>query len=188
MSGSHRYWPYFAARLYYSTPCKANRHQRDHSLTIESTAHVWCAVSLLTSTAISVARFLVLIMGLTYRTVVALRRVRPVKILVWLLSEALLRGVAIHYHGPWKCAGCTNWFDATSYCTVFSLLYQIICQSTHSSTTTTPSWSPGQPPKVGKIPLNIARHKKTVSSSFSAIGMRNNLQENTCKNASNVFF
>ena len=45
-------------------------------------AYFWCAVSVLTSTVISVDRLLALIMGLRYRTVETLQRVRAVIILV----------------------------------------------------------------------------------------------------------
>ena len=53
---------------------------------------VLAAVSILTSTAISVDRLLALMMGLRYRHVVTLRRVRALVIFVWILSCAFVAG------------------------------------------------------------------------------------------------
>ena len=48
-------------------------------------------ISILTSTAISVDRLLALLLGLRYRHVVTLRRVRAVIICIWLLSCTILK-------------------------------------------------------------------------------------------------
>ncbi|XP_020614288.1 melanocyte-stimulating hormone receptor-like [Orbicella faveolata] len=47
---------------------------------------IFCGVSLLTSTAVSVDRLVALLLGLSYRPVVTLRRVRVVIICFWLIS------------------------------------------------------------------------------------------------------
>jgi len=59
-----------------------------HHMYEVSRASSWtlCAVSVLTSTAISVDRLLALLLGLRYRHVVTLRRVRVVIICFWLIA------------------------------------------------------------------------------------------------------
>ena len=54
---------------------------------------VLATVSILSSTAISVDRLLALMMGLRYRHVVSLRRVRALIICVWMLSSAIAAGI-----------------------------------------------------------------------------------------------
>ena len=61
------------------------------SISIANRISSWilCGVSILMSTAISVDRLLALLLGLTYRHVVTLRRVRVVIICVWLFAAFL---------------------------------------------------------------------------------------------------
>ena len=67
-------------------------------------AVTFCGVSLLTLTGISVDRLLALLLGLRYRQVVTLRRVRLLVVIVWLSSFALaimlvfLPGYRYTYH------------------------------------------------------------------------------------------
>ena len=63
---------------------------------------VLATVSILTSIAISVDRLLALMMGLRYRHVVTLRRVKALVIFVWILSCALAAGIQF-----WVTAGIT---------------------------------------------------------------------------------
>ena len=125
---------------------------------------VLAAVSILTSTAISVDRLLALIMGLRYRHVVTLRRVRALMICVWILSCALA-AAEIRF---WEQSIIFDLFfvliilcilaSIISYTKIFLRLrhHQIQLQDNLQQQ--------GQPPNGGEIPLNIARYKKTVSS------------------------
>ena len=128
---------------------------------------VLSAVSILSSTAISVDRLLALMMGLRYRHVVSLRRVRALIICLWMLSSALAAGIIFGK-------------DKTQYIIVNVLLVLIILFILTSFISYTKIYlrlrhhqiqlqenqqQQGQPlPNRGEIPLNIARYKKTVSS------------------------
>ena len=128
-----------------------------------SRASSWilCAVSVLTSTAISVDRLLALLLGLRYRHVVTLRRVRVVIICVWLI------GVLAGSTRMWRrdvalTQGCVVIIlslvtSILSYLKIHLKLrhQQVRVQSTVSREPTSNS---------GEIPLNIARYKRTVSS------------------------
>ena len=123
------------------------------------------AVSILTSTAISVDRLLALLLGMRYRHVVTLRRVRAVIICIWLLSCAL---------GGWRYSAVTTrslkiartvfivvmslslLTSVFSYIKIYFLLRHHHQVQVHAQQ--------GQPPNAGEIPLNIARYKKMVSS------------------------
>ena len=136
------------------------------SITIVSTV-VLSAVSILSSTAISVDRLLALMMGLRYRHVVSLRRVRALITCVWLLSSALAAGIIF---GTYKIQSIIfNVFfvfiilciltSFISYTKIYLRLrhHQIQLQENQQQR--------GQPlPNRKEIPLNIARYKKTVSS------------------------
>ena len=125
-------------------------------------------VSILTSTAISVDRLLALMMGLRYRHVVTLRRVRAIVIFIWIISCALA-------------AGTQFWVDVDKFqpitFNVFMVLI-ILCILTsiisytkiylrlrqHQIHLQENLQQQGQAPNRGENPLNIARYKKTVSS------------------------
>ncbi|XP_078361124.1 adenosine receptor A2b-like [Oculina patagonica] len=121
---------------------------------------VLCAVSILRSTAISVDRLLALSLGLRYRHVVTLRRVRVLIICLWLLSFAL--------------GGCSWRPDIAR--TVFIVLMllsllvsvfsyiKIYLRLRHHQIQLQPHAHQGPPANGGENPLNIARYKKTISS------------------------
>ena len=131
-------------------------------LTEVISSQVLCGVSLLTSTAISVDRLLALSLGLRYRYLVTLRRVRALVISFWFLIGAS--------------AGCIfisgmNFFvyavvmlillliSAISYANVyFRLRHQLLHVQGHVH-------QRQQLPPNGVVPtaLNVARYKKTVS-------------------------
>ena len=129
---------------------------------------VLAAVSVLTSTAISVDRLVALMMGLRYRHVVTLRRVRAIVIFVWIISCALA-------------AGTQFWVDADKFqpisfnvfmvliilCILTSIISytKIYLQLRHQQIHLQENLQQqGQAPNRGENPLNIARYKKTVSS------------------------
>ena len=115
-----------------------------------------CGVSILTSTAISVDRLLALLLGLRYRLVVTLRRVRVVISCFWLISVTL---------GSIRISRRDFALKAASTLIPLSLVISIICYTRiffklrHQQV---------QVPQVqaneGQIPVNIARYKKSVSS------------------------
>ena len=125
---------------------------------------VLAAVSILTSTAISVDRLLALMMGLRYRHVVTLRRVRALLIFVWILSCTLAAGIQF-----WVTAEVS--FNVFMVLIILCVLTSIISYTKiylrlrqHQILLQENLQQQGQPPNRGEIPLNIARYKKTVSS------------------------
>ena len=117
-------------------------------------------MSALTSTAISVDRLLALLLGLRYRHVVTLRRVRVIIICFWIigvsggllsfcLSQSITDIAAIIF------VVLCVFISGFSYTKIFLTLRQNQAQVQGNPQ--------GQPNGEG-IPLNIARYKKTVSS------------------------
>ena len=124
---------------------------------------VLCGVSILISTAISVDRLLAVLLGLRYRHVVTLRRVRAAIICFWLLSLAL---------GGWMLFTIVDFSEALivfivvmTLCLLTSLFSytKIYLRLRHHQSQAQPQVHQAQPPNAGQIPLNIARYKKTVS-------------------------
>ena len=126
-----------------------------------------CAVSILTSTAISVDRLLALFFGLRYRHVVTLRRVRGVMICFLLLSCSLGVWFLSLFIGLKKTLlAFTISFVLIALClltSVFSYI-KIYLRLRHHQAQVQGHVQQVQPPNGGAIPLNIARYKKTVSS------------------------
>ena len=123
---------------------------------------VLCGVSLLTSTAISVDRLLALSLGLRYRYVVTLRRVRALIISFWFLvgaSFACLFTSGIHYFVFGVVMLISLLISAISYAKIyFRLRHQLLHVQGHVH-------QRQQLPPNGVVPtaLNVARYKKTVS-------------------------
>ena len=128
----------------------------------EVLSSVFCTISLLTSTAIAVDRLLALLLGLRYRHVVTLRRVRVVVICCCLICASL---------------GCVRVWrrdiasKGISVVIMLSLVTSVFCYTRihlklrHQHTQVHNFVSQGQLNK-GRIPLNIAKYKKSVSSIF----------------------
>ena len=125
-------------------------------------SHVLCGVSLLTSTAISVDRLLALSLGLRYRYVVTLRRVRALIISFWFLTGAsagcaFISGMNLFVYAV-VILICLL-ISAISYANVhFRLRHQLLHVQGHVH-------QRQQLPPNGVVPsaLNLARYKKTVS-------------------------
>ena len=126
------------------------------------TALIFCAVSLLTMTAISMDRLLALILGLRYRHVVTLRRVWVLVVILWLLTTAI--ATTIIYN------------DAASFSIVGTLIFLCLITSTfcyikiylrlrQHQAQLQEHVDQGQQ-NGGRIPMNVARYKKTVSSAL----------------------
>ena len=124
------------------------------------------AVSLLTSSAISLDRLLALLLGLRYRHTVTLRRVWMVIVCFWLISTLQATG-GIFFEYP-KIYDIAFWLFSALL--TFSLLVSVFSYAkmfitlryrqvqVHGNT------QQGQRPNGGGNQLNIARYKKTVYS------------------------
>ncbi|XP_078342580.1 melanocyte-stimulating hormone receptor-like [Oculina patagonica] len=125
-----------------------------------ASSNILCGVSGLTSTAISVDRLLALLLGLRYRHVVTVRRVRVVIICFWLFAAS--------------CGLLWVWrsnmtITAASVGLLLCLATSIFCYTRihlklrHQQAQVQNNVLHGQQNGEGN-PLNIARYKKTVSS------------------------
>ena len=124
-----------------------------------ASSYILCGVSVLTSTAISVDRLLALLLGLRYKHVVTLRRVRVVITCFWLLAAS---------------GGCLSlWREdiadmGTLAVSILCLATSIFCYTRiylklpHRQNNVFNGQQNGK-----EIPLNIARYKRTVSSIMS---------------------
>ena len=125
-------------------------------------SQVLCGVSLLTSTAISVDRLLALSLGLRYRYVVTLRRVRALIISFWFLIAAsigCLFILEIYFFVYAVVMLISLLISAISYANIyFRLRHQLLHVQGHVH-------QRQQLPPNGVVPtaLNVARYKKTVS-------------------------
>jgi len=127
------------------------------ALTILVAAQVFCNLSLLTLTAISVDRLLALLLGIRYRQVVTFKRVLMFVICFWTLITSLALVVvwdyqfSLHYNSI-----------AVLFCSVISTCcYTKIFQKLYHHQIHVHQGQPN-----GHAPLNIARYRKTVSSTL----------------------
>ena len=126
----------------------------------KASSFILCGVSVLTSTAISVDRLLALSLGLRYRHVVTSRRVYAVIACFWLIaaSTGCLRVLRIDIV-----------ITEISVIVIFCLVTSIFCYTRiyhklrHHQAQIQNDIAQDQQ-NAGRIPLNIARYKKTVSS------------------------
>ena len=123
-------------------------------------SYALCGLSALTSTAISVDRLLALLLGLRYRHVVTLRRVRVVITCFWLMAAS--NG----FFWVWR---EDIVYNVVSVVSISCLTTSIFCYTRihlklrHQQVQVQNIGPHGQQNGEG-IPLNIARYKKTVSS------------------------
>ena len=124
-------------------------------------AVIFCGVSLLTLTAISVDRLLALMLGLRYRQIVTLRRVWMFVILFWLSISATAMTYLYHDYlitiviisiGLLLCIATSTFCYTKIFLTLRHHQFQV---QDHVSQ---------EHPNEERTPLNIARYKKTVSS------------------------
>ena len=126
-----------------------------------ASGYILCQVSILASTAISVDRLLALLLGLRYRYVVTLRRVRAVIICFWLICIAegitsLLWTRAARVTAKIALLLFSVSITSFSYVKIFLTLRQHQAQvqdHVHQAQL-----------NGGGSPMNIARYRKTVSS------------------------
>ena len=148
---------YVAYKMFqgHSKPCHYLR------IIFNTIGSMFCAVSLLTLTAISVDRLLALLLGLRYRQVVTLKKVQLVVASFWLFSAAVAMTVFFNILIAISIA-CIVVF----LCIVISTLcyMKIYFTLRHHQTQVQDHVHQEQP--VGGIPLNTARYRKTVSSAL----------------------
>ena len=129
---------------------------------VNALSWILCAVSLLTSAAISVDRLLALLLGLRYRHVVTLRRVHGAIICFWLIGAST----------GWSRMPSINWaYKGTFVIVTLSLVTVIFCYTMihlklrhHWQAQLHNNVPQGPIANGGGFPLNMARYKKTVSS------------------------
>ena len=129
---------------------------------------VLAAVSILTSAAISVDRLLALLLGLRYRQVVTLCRVRALIACVWFIAvsnSSLYCAALILFHDKLQLA--SSW--TLRAFTIFSIIVSLFSYSKiffplrHQQAQVEDHVQPEQSSRVRSV-LNIARYKKTVYS------------------------
>ena len=125
-----------------------------------SSSIIFCGVSMSTSTALSVDRLLALFLGLRYRRVVTLCRIRAIICLFWFIAVSCVVILFCSYHlfltTVTTVIVLSLIISVVSYSKIFLTLrkHQLSVQgSTHD-----------RQPNGGRIPLNIALYKKTVVS------------------------
>ena len=121
-------------------------------------AVIFCGVSLLTMTGISVDRLLALLLGLRYRQVVTLRRVRLLVVMFWLSSIASAI-MLVFYH---DIAIYTIYINML-LCIVTSTFCYIKIYVTIRHHRARIQEEAHQQPNEGGSLVNIARYRKTVS-------------------------
>ncbi|XP_078356889.1 adenosine receptor A3-like [Oculina patagonica] len=132
------------------------------SIILYAIGGTFCGVSCLTLTTVSVDRLLALILGLRYRRVVTLRRVRFLFATFWLGSGAT---AMILFYDLRIVIGIISvvlllCIFTSTFC--YAKIYHTL---RHQQTQVQDHLHQGQPNGV-EIPLNIARYRKTVSSAL----------------------
>jgi len=124
-----------------------------------TTAYIFCGVSVLTLTAISVDRLLALLLGLRYRQVVTLQRTYVIVITFWIVSAVIS---AMQFWNPLIPLWCGN--IGTSLClvtSIFSYTKIFFTLRHHQNHVQDHVQQPNQTNQ-----LNIARYKKAVSTAI----------------------
>ena len=123
---------------------------------------IFCGVSLMALTTVSVDRLLALVLGLRYRQVVTLRKVWISVITFWLSNTAI---AMTYFYKPRLTAGIAG-IEVLS-CTVTSTFCytKIYLKLRHHQAQVQDHVHHGQP-NGEVIPLNITRYRKTVSSAL----------------------
>ena len=126
------------------------------------TAVFFCGVSIQTITAISMDRLLALSLGLRYRQIVTIKRVRVFILICCLLSSAAsllyLFDDLYLIHTSITCIGLFVFVTVSTLC--YTKIYRTL-RYNHSQVHDNINQ---EPPSEGRTPLNIARYRKTVSS------------------------
>ena len=123
---------------------------------------VFCAVSLLTQTAISIDRLLALLLGVRYRQAVTLKRVWILVATIWLFCTFVTPMILfrIRIATGFACTTAVLCMVISTFC--YTKIYLTLH---HHQKQVQEQLRQGQPNGAG-IPPNIARYKKTVSSAL----------------------
>ena len=131
------------------------------SLTVGFFSFIFCGVSFHTSAAISVDRLLALLLGLRYRLVVTLRRVRIAVVCLWF--SGILEGLLYSFYSPDVGNSVAFVFTTISvFTSVFS--YTKIFLKLRQHQVQVQQNAGHEQVNAGRIPLNIERYKKIVYS------------------------
>ena len=129
-------------------------------LIVLNTSFLFSGVSLSTMTAISVDRLLALLLGLRYRQVVTVRRVKISIVALWILCSSVVMVVIYNQRMALgiSSAGFLMCIVISTFCytKIYRTLHQVQVQDQSHR---------GQPNEEG-TPLNKARYKKTVSTAL----------------------
>ena len=151
--------PIYAYGLLSPEHSKRCSHSAMLSMTI---GVIFCGVSLLTLTTISVDRLLALLLGLRYRQVVTLRRVLALVVSFWLANIAF--AILSHYfYGVAMAIMCI----AMSLCTITSTFcyMKIYFNLRHRQAAVQDHGQQGQP-NGGGLSANTARYRRTVTNAL----------------------
>ena len=123
---------------------------------------MFCGVSLLTLTAVSVDRLLALLLGLRYRQVVTLKKMQLVVVAFWLFSAAVAMTAFFNVLIALSitCIVLFLCIVTSTFCYI-----KIFLTLRHHQTQVQDRVHHGQP-NGGGIVLNIARYRKTVTSAL----------------------
>ena len=135
-----------------------SKHCYYSAVVSNATAVTFCGVSLLTLTGISVDRLLALLLGLGYRQMVTLKRVKLLVVTFWLSSIAF-GIILVFYHD----IAIRIMYTSILSCIVTSTFCYIKIYVTISHHRARIQEETHQHPNGGGPLLNIARYKKTVS-------------------------
>ena len=124
---------------------------------------IFCGVSLATLTAISVDRLLALQLGLRYRQIVTLKRVRISVIFLWLASGATAAMFNFNYYITVGiiCIVLLLCLITSTFC--YAKIYIILRQHQSQVNENIPRQENSN---ERRIPLNISRYRKTVSAAL----------------------
>ena len=127
------------------------------TILFETIGGMFCGVSSLTTTTISVDRFLALMLGLRYRQVVTLRRASVFVVTLWIFTSAIVLVAFYNFHIAINIAYIVLLLciGISTFCYV-----KIYLKLRHHQTRVQ-----GQADGQG-VPMNIARYRKTVSSAL----------------------
>ena len=120
---------------------------------------MFCAVSLLTTTAISVDRFLALMLGLRYRQVVTLKRASVFVVTLWIFISAILLIAFFDFHIAINMAYVVVLLCIGTSIFCYTKIYFTL---RHHQTQVQGQAHRRQLDGQG-VPMNIARYRKTVS-------------------------
>ena len=155
--------PLYATYIMLDDVTRINCKIRDVAISLNDiSSFVLCGVSMFTSTAISVDRLLALVLGLRYRHVVTLRRVRILIACFWFIS---IPSLFLHFFLNYNIAETAGivFVILSVVISVFSYTKIFLRLRKHEAQVHAQNHIQGQPNGIG-IHLNLRRYKKTVSS------------------------